>query len=355
MIQLLTYSGNENAFLGNDVVINKIHDAESLDSFSINIVSLQSGYIWFYREDNTRSINNIDDLKSLSLMIKNSTHSRNIILLPQNEKFTYFTYRSDSKSWKGRELKNMIPDFKGILGQLYKPLLSIDIVYENTKTKMEYKELVSSFYFNGIENDVLSKSMGSNKATTIGCGNVILSTLSINNYDDLISFLRALGLIRDKQKRPEWMEEIGMFDDDKQIDIIRENQEMIQVAESNIINAKKVIEKNNEYKSILYTNSDELVKVVLEILEKMLGCDFSEFKDTKKEDFLTSIDGYTFIGEIKGVTHNVKSENVAQLDRHFQGYLDDNPDIDETKMCALLIINHQRNKPLFDREPVHER
>ena len=86
----------------------------------------------------------------------------------------------------------------------------------------------------------------------------------------------------------------------------------------------------------------------------MLGCDFSNFKDVKREDFLTTVGEYTFIGEIKGVNHNVKSENVAQLDRHYQSYLDDTPDADTDKVCALLIMNHQKNKPIQDREPVHE-
>ena len=89
MIQVLTYSGDESSLFGNNIKINKIHDAESLDSFSINIVSLQSQFIWFYKGNDTRSINDIDDLKSLAFMIKNSTHSHNIILLPQNEIFTY--------------------------------------------------------------------------------------------------------------------------------------------------------------------------------------------------------------------------------------------------------------------------
>ena len=95
--------------------------------------------------------------------------------------------------------------------------------------------------------------------------------------------------------------------------------------------------------------------MVLEILEEMLGCDFSDFKDVKREDFLTAVDEYTFIGEIKGVNHNVKSENVAQLERHYQSFLDDNPDADETKICALLIMDHQKNKPIQEREPVHEK
>lgn len=354
MIQVLTYSGDESALFGNNIKINKIHDAESLDSFSINIVSLQSRSIWFCRGNDTKSINDIDDLKSLAFMIKNSTHSHNIILLPQNEIFTYCTHFHSSKDWYKRELKNMIPNFKSILEQLYKPLSDIDIVYENTKTKIEDKELMSAFYFNGIKEDVLSKSVGSSKATTIGYGDVILSTLSIKSYEELVSFLRAINLIQDKSKAPKWMEDVKMFDDERQMEIIQENNRAIKVANDNITIAMDVINKNNEYKSILYTNGDELVKVVFEILEKMLGCNLSEFQDEKKEDFLFDINGNIFIGEIKGVNHNVKNENVSQLDVHYQGYFDEHEEVNPENVKALLIMNHQKNKPLNQREKVHD-
>ncbi len=354
MIQVLTYSGDESALFGSNIKINKIHDAESLDSFSINIVSLQSQFIWFYRENNTQSINDIDDLKSLALMIKNSTHSHNIILLPQNEMFTFCTHYHSSKDWSKRELKNMIPNFKSILEQLYKPLSDIDIVYENTKTKIEDKELMSAFYFNGIEEDVLSKSMGSNKVTTIGYGDVILSTLNIKSYEELISFLRAINLIQDKPKAPKWMEDVKMFDDERQLEIIQENNKAIKVANDNITVAMSAINKNNEYKTILYTNGDELVKVVFEILENMLGCNLSGFQDEKKEDFLFDINGKIFIGEIKGVNHNVKNENISQLDVHYQRYFDEHEEADPENVKALLIMNHQKNKPLNQREKVHD-
>ena len=60
-----------------------------------------------------------------------------------------------------------------------------------------------------------------------------------------------------------------------------------------------------------------------------------------------------FIGEIKGVNHNVKSENVSQLDVHYQSFLEDSGK-SENHVFALLIMNHQKNKDLTKREPVHE-
>lgn len=59
--------------------------------------------------------------------------------------------------------------------------------------------------------------------------------------------------------------------------------------------------------------------------------------------------------EIKGINSSVKSENISQLDVHYQGYIDENTEVDSDKVRAILIINHQRNKPIESREPVHTR
>lgn len=355
MIQILTYDGKGTNFEGDNVVINSVHDARSLDEFSVDIISLQNQGVWYNRDNDTTSINGLDDFVSLSEMIRNSNKAKIIILLPQNYTFHYYYSSAKGTYYKTEELKNILPQLKQILRSLYIPIAGIDIMYENTDTKIGNNMIPSNFIFNNIEKNILTKSDKSQKPTTIEIHNVILSTLDITTYADMIKFLKNIGLLNEKQERPKWMEGVNMFDDDKQIEIIRDNQNKIQMAETNIEEARKVIDKNNKYKSILYTNGEELVKVVLEILEEMLGCDFSNFKDVKREDFLTIVDGYTFIGEIKGVNHNVKSENIAQLERHYQSFLDDNPDADESKICALLIMDHQKNKPIQEREPVHEK
>ncbi len=78
------------------------------------------------------------------------------------------------------------------------------------------------------------------------------------------------------------------------------------------------------------------------------------FEDVKKEDFCFEILGTTFIGEIKGVNHNVKNENISQLDVHYQSYFDEHEDVSPNDVKALLIMNHQKNKPITNREEVHE-
>lgn len=355
MIQILTYSGKENEFKGKDIVLNSIHDARSLDEFDINIISLTDKAMWNYTGTASDGINNAADLKSMRTMLFYSKKAINIILLPSNleYQYDYDSYRSH-KYTKRRELKNMIEDMGAILSNLHSSFSHIKIVYEKTVTKINGEDIDASFYFSDME-DALLVSDKSHKPTAFWQENMIFSTLDLNNYEQVINFLKAVDLFYQEQTAPDWMEEIKMFDDTQQLMIIEKNNQVIKEANENISSAMEKINKNSEYKSILYTTGEELVKVVFEILESMLGCDLSQFEDKKKEDFLFEKNGLVFIGEIKGVNHNVKSENISQLDVHYQGYLEENEEKEQENVKAILVMNHQKNKALDMREPVHEK
>lgn len=102
-------------------------------------------------------------------------------------------------------------------------------------------------------------------------------------------------------------------------------------------------------------SGDALVSVVFEMLERILDVDLSHFKDDFREDFRVGAGDVTLIGEIKGVSTNVRSEHVSQLEVHVQSYLDELRDEGrEETVRALLIIAHERSKPLADRQPVSE-
>jgi hypothetical protein len=148
---------------------------------------------------------------------------------------------------------------------------------------------------------------------------------------------------------------LNYFDDDEQKKSIIQNQGQIQVLNDKIRNASDKLKQNEKYKSILITNGNDLVTVVFEMLEKMLNCNLSNFSDEKKEDFLIKKENITFIGEIKGITSNVKSENIAQIERHYQSYLDTLQEKGvEENVKQILIINFFRTKPLSEREDVNE-
>lgn len=352
MIQMLTYGKGAKNFEGKDMVINTFHDAQSLDEFEINIINLNSSLVWKNTDNGKNKINAENDLRSLSSMIRNSMKTQIIIMFPQNMDFEYYYY--GGRYTRSCELKDMLMTMvKEILPVLHSPLRDLQLYYENTKTKIGLKEIEASFHFYDDE-ETLLKSIKSNKATTIKRGEMILTTLNLKDYDDTMEFLSAINLLNKNEEIPQWAEAIKMFDDNAQSAIIEANRLAIQEAEENIEKAQNVLDKNNEYKSIIYTKGDELVKVVFEIIEQMFGCDLSGFEDKYDEDFLFQAGGFTFIGEIKGVTPNVKNDNISQLDRHYQNYLEEHEE-EEGKVKALLIMNHQKNKPLQEREPVHER
>lgn len=359
MIQLLTHDGSNEEFEGDNIFVNKIHDARSLDDYLINVINLDDELIWQNNGNSNNVINSIKDFISLGAMINSSKKSSIVILFPQNQIFRYNRgiNKKGYEDYLSRcELKDMIPTMIiKILSLLNTTLKGIKVIYEITRTEINGSEFLASFSFVDIKQDViLTKSKISNKPTTIRHGNIILTTLKISDYVSLKDFLSEIKLIQKKETNPDWFKEIQMFDDVVQKDIIKTNNNIILKAEDNIKEAESVLERNKRYKSILYTSGDELVSVIFDILKEMFGWDLDSFNDVKEEDFNIEHDNKVFIGEIKGITSNVKNANVSQLDNHVQNYLDEH-DIDSGRIKSLLIINHQRNKALNNREKVNDK
>lgn len=349
-IQVITHSGKEAKYNGSVVKQNSLHDIQSLDEFDINVFDLSASAIWEYEWDSTETINSISDFISVSEMITSSIKSKLVILYPQNINFGYKKYGKPQRV----ELKNMLNSLsKKILVKLFQPLSSIELVYENTRTLLQTKEFLASFYFKNVDEALLT-SVSSNKPTAIMVKNIVLSTLCVDNIEKLIILLSELGLLEEKQEVPEWFSEISMFDDYDQKEIIQESIKKIELERKKIGQAQAIIDKNNRLKSILYTTGDELVELVFEIFEEILDCDLSGFVDLKKEDLLIETEEVIFIGEIKGVNSNVKSTNISQVDTHYHDYLETHTEVEENKLKALLIINHQKNKAIKEREPVME-
>ena len=261
-------------------------------------------------------------------------------------------------------LSNMLSSLEGILQMTIIPQgMKFKLCYEISTTKCGTSALKSDFCFDEksiqcpYDYDFATRANDSDKPTTIHFNNTYITTLDILNTPEvLMNYLESLKILDiERETEPEWVREIIFGDDKEQHDKIIEQKEAIANAEEIIQEANNKLEENSRYKSILYTNGEQLVEVVFDILESFFSYSLSEFKDEKKEDFLIKLDSVTFIGEIKGITSNVKSEHVSQLDVHFQGYQDklqENNCVENVK--ALLIINPFRNKRPIEREPIHE-
>lgn len=354
MIQVATYSGEEVKYNLEEIEQYSLHDIRSLDEYEINVIDLGDPLLWQYEGTGCRSINDISDFVSISSMICGSTLSKIIIFLPQNLDYLYHWDGVRERYRYKNNLKDMLDHLTlDILPKLYPKFADLVLSYENTTSYIGNKSYEAAFCFRNIDHAII-KSQRSNKSTVIKMGEIILSTLKINDGNDLLALLNEIGLLGSKEDVPAWMNEIKMFDDMIQETKIVDCEGKIEELQQEISISKNSLNSNMRLKSALYTNGDELVGVVFEILEEMLGCDLSHFIDEKKEDFLFEINNTIFIGEIKGVNHNVKSQNVTQLDVHYQSYLDEHEDVNEDSVKALLIINHQKNKPIPEREPIKD-
>lgn len=352
MIQVATYSGKALKYNNIGIEQYSLHDIRSLDEYDISVIDLDAPQFWFNKENGHDRIDQIYDFHSVSEMIKNSKTGKIVILLPQNCSYEY--YYLGSKYQRCTELKDMLEYLsRDILSSLFGQLQHEALLYENTKSKINGREYDATFYFKN-EGECKLKSEKSNKATVIQRGNVLISSLKMESGESLLHFLGGIGLLEKKEEIPDWVKDIQMFDDASQEERITNCGKRIEELQKEIDDSQDILDKNLYLKSALYTNGEELVQVIFDILQEMLGCNLSGFEDKKKEDFLFEIEGTVFIGEIKGVNHNVKNQNISQLENHYQGYLDEHEDTNKDDVKALLVINHQKSKPVTERESIKD-
>lgn len=351
MVQVISYDVENWNIDDKDYIVRELNNPRSFDEFDINVVDLRDDRIWICEEYNvTDAINIYSDLENIETIIKNSQKSNVVVILPQDITFKY--------SWDGECYGNSI-QFRSNLQLVNSSVLNISfipldlLIYENTTTKIKDNLYEAAFYFNCPWANILTKSSKSEKPTTVRLDDIIITTLDIDGKEKLKEFFYKVGLLEDKEVLPQWLQSFKFFDDSEQEKVISVSKVLIEEQMRKINKAEEILKKNNEYKSILYTNGDNLVGVVFKILQQILNYDLSKFIDEKKEDFLIKKENITFIGEIKGVTSNVKSANISQVEVHLQEYLDKVEDNENVK--AILIINHQRNIDLKNRQPVHEK
>jgi len=338
-IQYIGLKGSE--IKGENIISSSIKSPKDFDDFNVNIIDLSYEALWrklptTYSSTGTEYESDFD---TISQMI-NNTNKKIVIILPQNGLYQYGLKDFLSKFYRGFEMVTNIP---------------INLVFGTTKTKVKDMLLKSDFTFNVIKDsiDKVTTSVKGKKATTISYENVMITTLMINNSDELNGFMIETNLVlTNSDEIPEWMEGVIMFDDKQQLDSIKIKEQQIQEIKNKITTAQEILSKNERLKSILYTQSDSLVEVVFDIFEEILDVDLSEFEDKKIEDISFSIGDMTFIGEIKGITSNVKTPNLSQLDNHYTNFVEEHPEIPEESIYKLLIVNHQRKRPVSERDPI---
>ena len=340
-----------------EITLSPLSMPRSLDEFDINIIDLNTERLWRYKNQSYSTVDDINHLQSIFQMVKNSSKSKIIYVLPKNYTFLYHVHSHGY--YKSVLLKDELDNIKKhILSQIVYPnIFGHSLMFENTRTEISGKTYEADFYFSGTSGCV-TKSRASEKITTIILKDgIYATTLNITySYTMLINFIDFLFKKKEITHEPDWFSAISFGDDSLQRDIISAKETEIENAKNAINMANEKLSQNNRYKSILYTNGNELVEVVFEMLEKLLDCDLSEFEDKKDEDFLIKTEQYTFIGEIKGVTSNVKNDHIGQIEHHYQRYMDELEEKGITESVhQILIINPFRNKQPETCEPIHEK
>ena len=354
-IQIIT--GNMIFAANNSLTVSSYAHPMSPDDFDINIIDLSYPAIWCHRGYQFGPIDIYDDLKLLSQMISDSKKCKIVYVFPQDYDYQY-GYSGNTYEYHFR-LKELITNNQYDLGyqssfSIYVP--AIKLVFEPTVTKIKNTTYSADFRFAYDIGEVITKSDGSEKTTTMKTDNCYyFTTLDIcGSIEKLMVFIQEY-LIDNYQEIPGWIKDYEFYNDYKTKEVIENSKNQIIELTHLIEAAESVLIENNRYKTILFSNSDQLVEVVFDILEKMLDYDLSEFIDQKKEDFRIKKGNVVFIGEIKGINTNVKNENVSQLDYHYQSYLDEVGDeLQQKDVHALLIINPLRNRRVEERDPVSE-
>ena len=358
-IQIIQYmSPNEQyvrKFENNNIFYTSIMEPISFDDFNVNIIDLQNENIWHTHSNVFENIDITNHLLSISQIMQNSKNNNNIIVLPKNYKFLYIVETGFEVRTSDRQY------IKDLLFRLTTKIIPALTKYSEKENYLQFENAYtiiknfnyhSSFCFLKKDSRILTKST-SDKVTTIEYNDMLLTTLDITKDEEhLITFLKHINLIEDKKDYPQWLKDLDMFDDKKLKSNVHTLNEEIKQRNNQLEKYLRQIEENNYYKSILIESGDILVERVHKILEQLLNCDLSDFRDKNKEDFLIKLNDVTFVGEIKGVNTNVKNKYISQSVNHCDNYADTLAEQDNENIKGLLIINHQLDLPLSERKEV---
>ena len=355
-IQFITYNGKEKLITTQTVTENSFCNPQSFSEFDINIISLQDRNMWCYDNFNTGSLDCINDLISMNKILKKSLKPV-IVFIPQNCSFKYLLSRGVSNTPTYKPIKDMLHDAWNIIlgNSLLKNVYNTrcSLVYENCNTLINNTEYNSAFVFDTLLPEITT-SKSNNSITTCKCSNnCYLSSLDLAqlNIDD---FLREIGLLEGSTTIPDWLKGYDFYNDNQLKEQLKQEKERLRIIQEQINETNDALSLNMKYKSILVDTGDSLVETCFDILQKILNCDLSEFIDEKKADFIIKKPDITFVGEIKGISSNVKRGNISQVQRHCDDYKDE---LDEQGITenvkGILIITHQREKQFDKREEVH--
>ena len=323
--------------------ISKISEPRSFDEFDYNIVDFNDGQLWKFDKNKSICLDIKGFARLLSKILKETKKSNTLIIMPQNITTGEIGGDGWTISTSNIKISSIIQYFPDSLSPMIRNFPTIR--YEKSVTKIDDDIFLSDFVFDESIYRSLKKSNGG-KDVILDIEGIYVTTLDIKDNNEVGVMLDFILSQYHKSIAPEWISNIEYFSNRSYLSEKDEILKQLDVLE-------KEISKNNRFKSILYSNGDELVGVVKEILVDIFKLPDSHFTDVKKEDFRFECGDINFIVEIKGINTNVKDSNIAQCKKHVTDLIaeDDTKSPDNVK--GLLIINPQRNIEPSKREPIH--
>lgn len=361
MIQIITGNNQVINIFKNDnkYTISDFETPKAFDDFRLNILDLGFDTLWRNKGNSYGTITMLKDLKHYTKIISNSNKAKILVILPQNINYKY--YFSGGKYIYQENLKNMLDLIKELFVK-YIYSYAFDIDFEPTTTTLGNSKVKADFHFdiNCFNNkEIVLVSDNSKKLTTIKVKeNLYYTTLDLMcNKEAMERFIEKLKIDEDEvENMPEWAKTINILDDV----LLKEKVNDINNKIKNLEDEKQIqmqkLNKNNKIKSILYQTDKLLQNTVITILNEMLDYEDNAFVDKMEEDYKIKKEEVTFIIETKGLSRNIKGEDISKTSNHVEIYLDE---LDEKNITenvkGIYIAATQRNKKLEEREKTPDR
>ena len=346
-IQIISYS---TIFKINDphmsCTISTFERPKSFDEFDINVIDLNSPNLWSFSPEYQKCTEAVYHLKTLKEIMRNSKRGIFIIIMPANIKVS--VHYSGCYTNQTVVIKDILKQVDQELSTL--ALSNIKLRYEISTTTINERNFYSDFIFDNVEEETIKWSNGGKSTIVKHNERLYLTTLLIKNATNDLEILISFIVSRFKKSDvPDWFNSLEYFDDAA---LKNKRSELLNMYRQ-IKDIDRRIDKNNRFKSILYSNGDELIDVVKGILVDIFKLQDDHFIDVKKEDFRFKFRDINFIVEIKGINTNVKNSNIAQCKKHVTDFLIAEDTMSPNNVKGLLIINPQRDIEPRKREPIH--
>lgn len=339
-----------------DFVFSTIGIPGDFNDYDLNIICLDDKQFWI------NSHNMSTDTVDLGLYLEPLSHhlseakSPIVIVLPHQN--ISFQCRNNRGAHRSIPINTILNDIASIISELTRYSYYGDgLSCVSGATTIAGRRLDTDFFINNAYGNVLATfDNSSNKVTAVRNNNVVVTTLPLLESREPLAAFTTLLNEPTISEAPTWFGSLPLMFDDAQLrKTIAIEEAAIEEARERITNAKAKLEKNDEYKSILYENGTALEKTVRTMLGDIFNWDPEDFEDVGTSDFIIRHGDKYFVGEIKGENSNVTNKHLSQLQLNLDTDQGNGRIPEDAQTVGLLIANTFRKTEPSTRPPVDEK